>query len=138
MPRERRTITADESVWVMDSSAVIELLLGTAAGATVAGHIGVAELVAPAHVDVEVVGVVGQLARKGIISGAAADQAVAALAGMPLRRVLPVDLIAGAWERRHNLRAADAFFAATSDELDGPVVTLDAGLAAQVTSILVR
>ena len=119
----------------MDSSALIEVCAGTGTGQrilsdVVAGAAGdTISMVTPGHADVEVAGVFAALARKGRITAEQADKALAVLASLPLGREMPAELTHMAWGYRHNLRLADAFFAALAGRDDSTLATCDAKLA---------
>lgn len=45
-----------------------------------------------------------------------------------------MSLLDGAWRRRHNLRLVDALYVELATQMDAPVITTDAGLAAASSS----
>lgn len=124
------------TAWVMDSSVLIEVCAGTVIGQrilsdVVAGAAGnTISMVTPGDADVEVAGVFAALARKGRITAEQADRALAVLASLPLSREMPAELTPSAWRYRHNIRLADAFFAALADRDGSTLATCDAKLAA--------
>lgn len=84
---------------------------------------------APAHVDLEVLSALGRLGRGGMLAGSDVETGLMRLARAPIRRHLPVNLIRGAWQRRANIRLADAVYVELSDQLKVPLLTTDYRLA---------
>ena len=114
---------------VLDASAAVELLLGTARGRRVAAHLFQADAVSPALLDVEVASATVRLERTGVLGRQDADQVVARLAQLPVDR-LPHDLLLqAAWNRRDSVRIADAFYLACAEITGAPVLTCDGRLA---------
>ena len=116
---------------VVDSSAMVAALVdggadGTWARAGLAGD----DLVAPAHLHVEVSNVL----RRSVLSGRLAREG-AALAHQDLVRapvtVFPFDpLAARVWELHPSVTSYDGAFVALAEELGAPLWTLDRKLAA--------
>jgi len=116
---------------VVDSSAMVAALVdggadGTWARAGLAGD----ELVAPAHLYVEVSNVL----RRSVLAGRLAQEA-AALAHRDLVRAsvttFPFEPLADrVWELHPSVTAYDGAFVALAEELDAPLWTLDRRLAA--------
>ena len=116
---------------VVDSSAMVAALVdagpdGAWARAGLAGN----DLVAPAHLYVEVSNVL----RRSVVAGRLARE-VAALAHQDLVRApvttFPFELVADrVWELHPSVTAYDAAFVALAEELDAPLWTLDRKLAA--------
>lgn len=120
----RATTTVAEPV-VVDASTIVDLLAGTKLAAAVRTRLDGAHWHAPAHLDAEVISALGRLARAGRL----ADDAVAArlplLASMPVERHLLPSLLAGAWDRRADVRLVDALYVELADQLNAPLVTTD-------------
>ena len=115
---------------VLDSSAVVEWLLGLPRADNVAERIMAADsLHAPALLDVEVAQVVRRYAASGEIAEQTAEQALNALADLRAVRYLHEPLLPLIWRLRSNLTAYDAAFVALAAVLDAPLLTLDARLA---------
>ena len=115
---------------VLDSSAVVEWLLGLPLADDVAERIVAADsLHAPALLDVEVAQVVSRYTASGEIAGRTAEQALNALADLDAVRYLHEPLLPLIWRLRGNLTAYDAAFVALAAVLDAPLLTLDARLA---------
>jgi predicted nucleic acid-binding protein len=47
-----------------------------------------------------------------------------------MRRYLLAPLLSGSWRRRHNLRLVDALYVELAHQLESPIITTDADLAA--------
>lgn len=115
---------------VVDASAIVDLLCGTALAAAVGNRLGGRRLLAPAHLDAEVLSAIGRLRRSGTLTEAAAAQRLDLLAALPLERRPLAPLLAGAWQRRHNLRLVDALYVELAAQLgNAPLLTTDAGMA---------
>jgi predicted nucleic acid-binding protein len=118
-------------VIVLDASAVLELLLGTPAGARVARRIeGPAEtLRAPHLVDLEVAQVLRRFQREGDIDEARGRQALEALRGLDVARYPHDVLLPRIWQLRSAVTAYDAAYLALAEALAAPLLTADARLA---------
>lgn len=115
---------------VLDSSAVVEWLLGLPLASEVADRIeGADSLHVPALLDVEVAHVVRRYASAGDISAQTGERALEALADLDAVRYTHEPLLPLIWRFRHSLTAYDAAFVALAVLLDAPLVTLDARLA---------
>lgn len=114
---------------VVDASAVVELLAGTPRAAAVEARLAGTVLVAPAHLDLEVLSALGRMCRAGVLTNSQVDQGLADLAMMPVIRHLLPGLLSGAWTRRADLRLADALYLELAAQLNVPLVTTDQRLA---------
>ncbi len=116
---------------VLDASALLAVLLGTAASAAVAPRIfdGGASLHAPHLIDIEVAHVVRRYAAMGEIDAERGRAALANLAALRLQRHAQTSLLPRIWALRHNLTAYDASYVALAEALDAPLLTRDARLA---------
>jgi predicted nucleic acid-binding protein len=115
---------------VVDASALVEALLGTDLGARVRARMRGHILHAPAHLDAEVLSVLGRLRRAEDIQESIATAALDELAAAPIRRHPLAGLLTSAWERRANQRLADALYVELAVSLDAtPLLTTDARLA---------
>lgn len=120
---------------IVDASAVVDLLCGTALAAAVVERLRGQRLLAPAHLDAEALSALGRLQRAGELAEAGAAERLGLLAASPLERRPLAPLLAGAWERRHNLRLVDALYVELAAQLgDAPLVTTDAGMASACPS----
>jgi len=115
---------------VLDASALLEILLRTAAG-----HRAEARLAqdgdgcAPHLIDVEVVQALRRLAAARQIGETRAREAVEDFADMPLQRYAHEPLIERMWSLRGNLTAYDAAYVALAEALGAPLLTTDRRLA---------
>jgi predicted nucleic acid-binding protein len=114
---------------VLDASAMVTLLISGRAAVTVARRIEGAEVHVPAHFDAEVLSALGRLQRSSELSVADVADRLDMLAAAPFERHAVAPLLASAWDRRGNVRLVDALYVALADELGGPLITLDRGLA---------
>ena len=114
---------------VVDASAMVDALVGTALGPAVIARLRDHRLHAPAHFDAEVLSALGRLQRAGGLSVRQVSTRLARLQSAPIQRHLLPPLLSGAWRRRHNVRLVDALYAQLADDLGVTLVTTDAGLA---------
>lgn len=121
--------TTEEGL-VVDASAIVDLLCGTGYAGAVAERLGAQRLIAPAHLDAEVLSAVGRLQRSGEFTERLAAERLELLGGSPIDRRPLAPLLVGAWRRRHNLRLVDALYVELAAQLGGaPLITTDAGMA---------
>ncbi len=116
---------------VLDASAIIELLLGTALGRVVAARITdpAQSLHVPHLADLEVAQALRRYVRERELDAAAAAIALDDLRDLDLQRHAHEPLLARVWELRNNFTAYDAVYVALAEVLDGRLVTCDARLA---------
>ena len=116
---------------VVDASALLEVLLRTAAAKAVEDRLfGPAEtLCAPHLLDVEVAHVIQRYAACGDVSEERGRLAIATLADFPLQRYPHDVLLPRIWELRRNLTAYDAAYVSLAEALDAPLLTRDGRLA---------
>jgi predicted nucleic acid-binding protein len=115
---------------IVDASAMVDLLVGTALATAIADRLRGHELHAPGHFDAEVLSAIGRLHRSGRLSPSQAASRVEHLAVAPIQRHALAPLLVGAWGFRHSLRLVDALYAELGAVLDVPVITTDGGFAA--------
>lgn len=114
---------------VVDASALLEALIGTQLGDRVRSRMRGSALVAPAHLDAEILSALGRLHRADEISDAVVSSALQELAAAPIQRHPLPGLLHGAWERRANLRLVDALYVELAATLeDAVLITTDARL----------
>lgn len=116
---------------VLDASALVELILATPAGKSVAARIvdPGESLHAPHLADVEVVQVLRRYVGEGDINVETAAAALHDLRALDLQRHAHELLLERVWELRENLTAYDAVYVALAELLDGPLLTGDARLS---------
>ena len=118
---------------VLDTSVVIDYLLGSDAGPPVEALFrdeGAAA--APDLLVFEVLAVLRRAAARDELPTTRADAAIADLGDMAVDLFPTLPLRERAWELRHNMTAADGIFVALAEALDEPFATKDAGLARAV------
>ena len=115
---------------VVDASAMLEVLLGTATGALVEDRLltGGESLHAPHLLDVEVAQVLRRYAAAGELTPERGREALIDLADFPVHRYPHDVLLSRIWELRHNVTAYDAAYVALAEILAAPLVTCDARL----------
>lgn len=116
---------------VLDASALVELVLETPAGRTVASRIAdpATGLHTPHLADIEIVQALRRYVREGEIS---ADEAVAALddfRALDLQRHAHEPLLDRVWALRQNFSAYDAVYVALAEILDADLLTCDRPLS---------
>jgi predicted nucleic acid-binding protein len=118
-------------VIVLDASALVELILGTAAGHQVAARIeDPAEgLHIPHLADIEVLQALRRYVREGDLKTSEADAALEDLRSLDLQRHAHEPLLDRVWELRKNMTAYDAVYVALADVLDAIVLTCDRPLS---------
>lgn len=116
---------------VLDASALVELLLHTAAGRAVALRIAdpAIGLHVPHLADVEVAQALRRYAQDGELSAATAATALDDLRALDLQRHAHEPFLERVWQLRHNLSAYDAVYVAMAELLDVTLLTCDARLA---------
>lgn len=115
---------------VVDASAIVDLLCGNELAAAVQQRLDDGWLIAPAHIDAEVLSALGRLQRASELTEAEVAERLELFAEAPLERRPLAPLLSGAWERRRNLRLVDALYVELAAQLDGaPLITTDSGMA---------
>lgn len=115
---------------VLDASAALEFLLGTAAGDAVANRL-VEErgFAAPELLPFEVLAVLRRDERRGMLTGARGAAALQDLENMPVTLFSTRPLVGRAWELRRNFSAGDAMYVVLAEALHEPLMTADRPLA---------
>jgi predicted nucleic acid-binding protein len=114
---------------VIDSSALVELVVKTERAPAVAQAVGATDMVAPDVVNPEVLSALRRLERTGALTAQRAFQAVDDLMDAPVRRFSTLPLLAEAWSLRANISAADACYVVLARILRCPLVTADRKLS---------
>jgi predicted nucleic acid-binding protein len=116
---------------IVDASALVEWLLGTARGGRV--HARLREehgrLHAPALLDIEVTSGLRRAELEGRVTPGRARLAVEMLLELDLTRHPIPPLVSRVWDLRHALSAYDATYVALAEALDMSVLTCDARMA---------
>jgi predicted nucleic acid-binding protein len=118
-------------VIVLDASALVELVLNTAAGRTIATRIAdpALGLHVPHLADIEVVQALRRYGNDGELEAADAVAALEDFRSLDLQRHAHEPLLERVWELRHNLSACDAVYVALAEVLDTVLLTCDGPLA---------
>ena len=116
---------------VLDASVLLELLLGTERGRTIAVRIAdpAIGLHAPHLADVEVAQALRRYVREGEIGASSAEAALEDLQSLDLERHSHEPLLGRVWALRENLTAYDAVYVALTEALDSTLLTCDGRLA---------
>ncbi len=114
---------------VVDTSAVLDALIGRPVDAKLVARLGGQELHAPHLIDVEVVHSLRRLVAALDLSEDTAADARADFADLTIVRYPHQPLSDRMWELRHYLTAYDAAFVALSEALSVPLITCDHRLA---------
>ena len=124
--------------WVVDASAFVEMGMQTVRGRHATAVLADADWHVPAHFDAEVFSVYTRLFRRGQLSRTQVRELLGDLRVVGVTRHEIHHRIGLAWRRIDNLSSGDALYAELAFSLDAPLITCDAGLAAQVPgSVLV-
>jgi len=118
-------------VIVLDASALVELLLGTQAGRSIADRIAdpALSLHVPHLADVEVAQALRRYVRDGALDAPLAATALEDLRALDLERHGHEPLLDRVWELRDNVTAYDAVYVALAEALQCPLLTCDGRLA---------
>ena len=114
---------------VVDSSALVELVIKSERASAVAQAVGATDMVAPDVVNPEVLAALRRLERTGELAAQRAVQALEDLMDAPVRRFSTLPLLAEAWTLRANVSAADACYVVLARILRCPLVTADRKLS---------
>ena len=114
---------------VIDTSAVVDLLLGSASGSVIADLLAEGPAAAPELLVFETLAVLRRDVARGALDPGRARGAVEDLGDVPIDLFPLRPLRVRAWELRENLTIADGMFVALAEQLDEPLITLDGRLA---------
>lgn len=116
---------------VLDASALLELVLETPTGRTIADRIAdpATGLHAPHLIDVEVTQALRRYVQKREIDASDASEALAYLHTLDLQRHAHEPLLERVWQLRDHLSAYDAVYVALAEVLDAILLTCDRPLS---------
>lgn len=120
--------------YVIDASALVEVVLHTELGEAVANTIRDRRLIAPELIDVEVLATLRRSVLAKSVSDPEVSLAVHRLINAPITRHSHRTLVQEAWRYRQNVSAYDAFYVALAHKNRMPLVTVDARLSRAPTS----
>jgi predicted nucleic acid-binding protein len=121
-------------VTVIDTSAVVDFLLGTGVAKQVEALMtDEGELAAPDLLAFEVLAVLRRKTLRGTVAEGRAASAVEDLGDLPIELFPSLPLRQRAWALRRNLTAADALFVALAEQLDEPLASKDRALVSEAT-----
>lgn len=117
---------------VVDSSVVVDYLLGRAGSAEAVERVLVEEgdVAAPDVLVFEVLAVLRRSVQRGELAADRAEAAIGDLGDMQLLLYPALTLRERAWRLRENCTIGDGLFAALAELLDEPLMTVDRRLAA--------
>ena len=113
---------------VIDASALVEVLAGSAPDPELRKRVLGSELAAPDLINVEVLSVLRRLDRTGRIGPDQANRAAWWLAQAPIATFGHRTLATRVWELRPKFQSFGATYIALAEELDVPLVTCDTRL----------
>jgi predicted nucleic acid-binding protein len=116
---------------VLDTSALVELLLGTESGRSIASCIADPEIALhiPHLADVEVAQTLRRFVRDGELDVASSISALENLQALDVQRHAHEPLLGRIWALRQNLTAYDAAYVALAEALEATLLTCDAKLS---------
>ena len=119
---------------VLDASVVVELLLGTTEGGSIAERVADPRLAlhAPHLLDVEVTQALRRYVREGELDPVSAAAALDDLRALDIERHGHEPLLDRVWALRENFTAYDAVYVALAEALDATLLTCDGKLARAV------
>jgi predicted nucleic acid-binding protein len=129
-------------IYVIDASAVIDLLVRSDAGERVRRQLAGdadATLVSVTHLDAEVFSGLARLHRAGELAPGEVAELLRRLTRLDLRRVaIDRALLDAAWQMRANIAARDALYVAAARHVGSALLTTDERLARAVQDLAVK
>ncbi|WP_417555180.1 type II toxin-antitoxin system VapC family toxin [Microbacterium sp.] len=116
--------------FVVDASAVAEILFGTEAGQRAAALIGGHELLAPQHLTAEVASVIRGWSLSRQITYEQALRALGEFDALGVELVPMMSMLPAVYALRHNVSSYDAMYVVLARAAQCSLLTLDARLAA--------
>jgi predicted nucleic acid-binding protein len=110
---------------VLDASAIVDYLTGGRYATWIREQLSARTPCGPAHLKAEVFSALGRQYRSGIATEDAVADALREVAALDVQTHPVEGLLAGAWQRRHNLSLADALYVELAAQLGTVVVTTD-------------
>ena len=129
-PAPGPSVVLDGEVLVLDASAMVDLLLGAQSATAVRLRLMNTQLHAPAHFDAEVLSALGRLNRSGHLPADTVSVLLPRVENARIHRHPLNPLLAGAWDRRGDLRLVDALYVELAERLGAPIISTDDRLVA--------
>jgi predicted nucleic acid-binding protein len=114
---------------VVDSSALVEVLIQRERADAVRQVVGDTEMVAPDVINSEILSALRRLERIGELPTGRARKALDDLVSVPLRRFPTLPLLPAVWELRAGITSYDACYVALAQALGCTLVTADLKLS---------
>ena len=114
---------------VVDSSALVEVLIQRERADAVRQVVGDTEMVAPDVINSEILSALRRLERIGELPTGRARKALDDLVSVPLRRFPTLPLLPAVWELRAGITSYDACYVALAQVLGCTLVTADLKLS---------
>ncbi len=119
---------------VLDASALTDLLVGGSNAGAIRQRLTNHALHAPAHIDVEVVEALQEMAAQGMLTSEEVDRAIARLQTAPITRHELASLAQGAWLRRDAIPVDSAFYVELAERLKIRLVSIDERLRSSASA----
>lgn len=114
--------------FVIDASALIELVSGKPPDAALRRTALTGEGAAPELVDIEAASTIRRMVLSGLMPAEEGSEVLHDVSETPISRTSHRPLITRVWELRHAISAYDAAYVALAEQLDVPLLTCDARL----------
>jgi predicted nucleic acid-binding protein len=114
--------------FVLDASALLEIVIGRSPSADLRRSTMTAHGAAPELIDLEAISTVRRLVRSGSLPLPEAAAAARDIGAAPLSRTAHRPLLTRVWALRDSITAYDAAYIALAERLDVPLLTCDARL----------
>ena len=115
---------------VIDASAAVDVLLRNARCRRVEQALADFDLIAPAHIDVEVLSALHRHVRAGADTMLEMTSRLALWQSWPITRVALPTLLRGAASLANSVRIPDTFYIELAEQYAVPLITCDRGMAA--------